>query len=135
MKVRVTESQFLRIKEIKEHIDSVSRFREYCINKAKEADIIFNRVSHLDIGRILNLDVDMGAMEKQVQSMENEIIHHRRTLMNVKGLGDEAQMEIFEIADLVIDKLTTIGYIVGNLETLQNFQKTHNMTRVFNNPE
>jgi DNA polymerase II small subunit/DNA polymerase delta subunit B len=137
MKIRITESQFKKIKLIKESEDQLAKFKEFCTSKAHEIDDIYSKILFETVDDILKFTLNFKEINKRVYKIENEVYQAEKNMLAMynKGMiqGDDTEMIIGDIAEFVNDKTTSLTLILNKLEELQDYEEEHRLTTQFKN--
>lgn len=138
MKVKVTESQYNKIKLIKESDEQLAKFKQLCNEKAAELDKIYSKITFESVSDILAMNMDMKNINRTVSKIEDIVYKAEKQLLSLYDNGalqgeEDMDMVLGDIADIVNDKATSLTLILDKLEALQDYQEEHNLTAQFSN--
>jgi hypothetical protein len=133
MKIRITENQAKRLNLIKEDVNPLIKFEEYCKIKVKEINSLYNNMMMVSIGNIVNNEIDTGKLKNRLDEMESEMNDmNKRAYDYINNLPDgDLDLRIDRATDMVSNKLTSLQLIVMDLEKLQELIEEHNLTNSF----
>jgi len=135
MKIKVTESQYNKIKLIKEGEEQLIKFKKLCDEKSAELDKIYSKITFESVGDILAMNLSIKNIGKIVYGVEDFMYKAKKQFMSMYGQDDDGEIEsaIYDMADVVTDKATNLTLILDKLEEIQDYQQEFNLTAQFNN--
>ncbi len=135
MKIKVTESQYDKIKLIKESEEQLAKFKKLCDEKSAELDKIYSKITFESIGDILAMNLNIKNIGKIVYSIEDFMYKAKKQFMSMYAQDDDGEIEsaIYDMADIVTDKATNLTLILDKLEDIQQYQQEFNLVAQFNN--
>ena len=138
MKIKITESQYNKIKLIKESEDQLAKFRQLCAQKAAELDNIYSKITFESVGEILAMNMDIKNINRTVSKIEDIVYKAEKQLLSLYDNGalqgeEDMDMILGDIADIVNDKARSLILILDKLEALQDYQEEYNLTSQFSN--
>lgn len=137
MKIKITESQYSKIRLVKEQEEYIERYKSFCAEKAKEADSIYSKIINESVGDIMRMSIDAEQLNDRVSKIENSILSAEKNMESLysQGLisGPDLELSIADIASSVTDKLTSITLLLNCLEKVQEYEKEHRLSYSFKN--
>jgi len=138
MKIKITESQYNKIKLIKESEDQLAKFRQFCTSKSVELDNIYSKITFESVGEILAMNMDIKNINRTVSKIEDIVYKAEKQLLSLYDNGalqgeEDMDMILGDIADIVNDKARSLILILDKLEALQDYQEEYNLTSQFSN--
>lgn len=135
MKVKLTESQYNKIKLVKESEEQLAKFKKLCDEKSAELDKIYSKVTFESVADILSMNLNIKNIGKVVYGIEDFMYKAKKQFMSMYGQNDDGEMEsaVYDMADVVTDKATNLTLILDKLEDIQQYQEEFNLTAQFNN--
>lgn len=138
MKIKITESQYNKIKLIKESEDQLAKFRQLCVSKSVELDNIYSKITFESVGEILAMNMDIKNINRTVSKIEDIVYKAEKQLLSLYDNGalqgeEDMDMILGDIADIVNDKARSLTLILDKLEALQDYQEEYNLTSQFSN--
>jgi hypothetical protein len=138
MKIKITESQYNKIKLIKESEDQLAKFRQFCTSKSVELDNIYSKITFESVGEILAMNMDIKNINRTVSKIEDIVYKAEKQLLSLYDNGalqgeEDMDMILGDIADIVNDKARSLTLILDKLEALQDYQEEYNLTSQFSN--
>jgi hypothetical protein len=138
MRIKITESQYSRIKLIKENEEYLKRFISFCNEKAKEVDALYSKIINESVGDLLAMRINIREISKVLDSIDTTVYNAEKNMINMwdKGLigGDNGNfdIEIGDIAATVKDRVKTLDLILEPLKKLQDYEEEYNLSKGFN---
>jgi hypothetical protein len=135
MKIKLTETQYNKIKLVKESEEQLSKFKKLCDEKSAELDKIYSKITFESIADILSMNLNIKNIGKVVYGIEDFMYKAKKQFMSMYGQDDDGEIEsaIYDMADMVTDKATNLTLILDKLEDIQQYQQEYNLTAQFNN--
>jgi hypothetical protein len=135
MKIKVTESQYGKIKLIKENEEQIAKFKKLCDEKSAELDKIYSKITFESVADILAMNLNIKNIGKIVYNVEDFMYKAKKQFVNMYGADDDGEIEsvIYDMAEVVTDKTTNLTLILDKLEDIQKYQEEFNLTAKFNN--
>ena len=135
MKIKLTETQYNKIKLLKESEEQLSKFKKLCDEKSAELDKIYSKITFESVADILSMNLNIKNIGKVVYGIEDFMYKAKKQFMSMYGQDDDGEIEsaIYDMADIVTDKATNLTLILDKLEDIQQYQQEYNLTAQFNN--
>jgi hypothetical protein len=133
MKVRLTESQFNKLKLVKEDENvnkkfddmHLQKFYDFVGERVKRINLIWGKVSNVTLFEILNNEFNVKSIERELERMEKEVRSEGNRLYQLWdnsaiGIGeDNYDIEIEDIKDLYVKKHDVLESILYAVEKMQ----------------
>lgn len=135
MKIKLTESQYNKIRLVKESEEQLAKFKKLCDEKSAELDKIYSKVTFESVADILSMKMNIKNIGKVVYGIEDFMYKAKKQFMSMYGQDDDGEMEsvVYDMAEVVTDKATNLTLILDKLEDIQQYQEEFNLTAQFNN--
>ena len=135
MKIKLTETQYNKIKLLKESEEQLAKFKKLCDEKSAELDKIYSKITFESVADILSMNLNIKNIGKVVYGIEDFMYKAKKQFMSMYGQDDDGEIEsaIYDMADIVTDKATNLTLILDKLEDIQQYQQEYNLTAQFNN--
>ena len=137
MKIKITESQYSKIRIVKEQEEYIERYKSFCAEKANEADNIYSKIINESVGDILGMSINAEQLNSMVDKIENSVLSAEKNMESLysQGLitGPDLELSIADIASSVTDKLTSIALLLNCLEKIQGYEQEHHLSHSFKN--
>jgi hypothetical protein len=136
MKIKITESQYSKIKLLSEQEEYLQRFKSFCAEKAKEVEDIYTMIINKSIDDVMRMAFNAEAINSTLDKVERAVLNAETNMNNLydQGLinGENLDIEIMNIADVVKDKITALSLLLTPLEKLQEYENQRNLSGKFN---
>ena len=133
MKIKITEEQANRLKLLKEDLNPLITFEQFCKMKTDEINKMYTRVSNIVVAEILNGEINIEQIVTWMDSLELELGRRNSTAYDyIENLPEEdLDVRIDRAKSRLDDKIASLSLIVSPLEKLDDLVKEHNLTIVF----
>ena len=135
MKIKITESQYDKIRGINENEEQLAKFKQLCDGKSAELDKIYSKITFETVADILSMNVNIKSLGKVVYGIEDFMYKAKKQFMSMYGAdgNDEIELAVYDMAEVVTDKATNLTLILDKLEDIQGYQEEFNITAQFKN--
>jgi hypothetical protein len=135
MKIKVTESQYDKIKVVSENEEQLAKFKQLCDSKSAELDKIYSKITFETVADILSMNINIKSLGKVVYGIEDFMYKAKKQFMSMYGDdgNDEIELAVYDMAEVVTDKATNLTLILDKLEDIQGYQEEFNITAQFKN--
>lgn len=137
MKIRITESQYNKIRLVKENEDFLNKFKSFCAAKISEIDSIYSKILYETVADVLNFNMNFKEINNRISKIEDDVYKAEKNIIAMYQRGttyiEEIELVISDIAEAVSDKATSLTLILNKLEELQDYQEEHRLTKQFSN--
>jgi hypothetical protein len=137
MKIKITESQAIRLKLISENSDPISQFEGFCKAKLQELNRLYTKITSMSIIEILNKEIDMAAIYKTIDAVDDQVYKGDKQAYDyLESLPEETDIKNLDLRidkahSSIKDKINALQLIVMELEKLQDMSETHNLPSMF----
>jgi hypothetical protein len=135
MKIKVTESQYDKIRGINENEEQLAKFKQLCDGKSAELDKIYSKITFETVADILSMNINIKSLGKVVYGIEDFMYKAKKQFISMYGDdgNDEIELAVYDMAEVVTDKATNLTLILDKLEDIQGYQEEFNITAQFKN--
>ena len=137
MKIRITESQYNKIRLVKENEDFLNKFKSFCAAKISEIDSIYSKILYETVADVLNFNMNFKEINNRISKIDDDVYKAEKNVIAMYQRGtthiEEIELTISDIAEAVSDKATSLTLILNKLEELQDYQEEHRLTKQFSN--
>lgn len=125
MKIRITENQYSKIRLVLEQEEYLSQFKSFCAQKVQEVNKLYSSVINASVLDIVSGSINIDQIQKALDKIENDVDVARRNIENlwdqnlIGGEDDNFDLEIWDIAETVTNKINPLSLIVMGLAEVQ----------------
>ena len=131
MRIRVTESQYSKIRLVTEQQEYVNKYKAFCAEREKEVTILYNKIVSETVGGILDLSIDIESLISKIEKIEREVDTQNSNMYNLWDQGlidgdDNYDLVLNEISSPVSSKIDALSILLYALDKVQQYEKEGN---------
>ncbi len=132
-KLIITESQFEKVRFLKENTDIIAKFEALCNKNIAELNKLYSKVTNISISEIIEGRVNIDGITQYLNNLEDNLNKANNTAYSViNNLPDaDLDLKIDAAHSRVSDKISSLNLILLSLEQIQKYEKEHKLSKSF----
>lgn len=132
-KIILTESQFEKIKVLKENTDVITKFEALCAKKVEALNKLYSKINNISVIEIIQGVVDIEGLTAYLNRLEDDLNKANRNAYSIVNNLPESDLDlkIDNATSKVSDKIASLNLILLSLEQIQKYEKEHNLSKSF----
>ena len=132
-KIILTESQFEKIKLLKENTDVIAKFEALCAKKVEALNKLYSKISNISVIEIIQGVVDIDGLTAYLNRLEDELNKANRNAYSIVNNLPESDLDlkIDNATSRVSDKISSLNLILLSLEQIQKYEREHKLSKSF----
>lgn len=133
MRIKLTESQYEKLRLIKESEDMLEKYKKLCSDTIVEVDKMYLNVINTPTSDYLDMTINADDLERKLNKLEDVIYKAEKNILNMNQGDEDFESIVENLASSVTRKITSLNLILQIMSELQDKEEEYNLTKDFSN--